>query len=95
MTEQEYPKPQEKMTKAHRAIVIKQLGFGASLIIDFNKLDFERGSMQTGPMERVFWTTDGNKVTVVMTSDGGVIATQSKEPDPDLPEIAFPGYDGS
>lgn len=95
MTGNKYPKPQERMTKAHRAMLIKQLGFSASFVIDFSKLDFERGSMQTGPRERVFWTTDGKKVTVVLTEDGGTIASQSKEPDPELPDVAFPGYDGS
>ena len=91
----DYPKPQEKMTKANRAAIIKGLGFGASFIIDFNKIDWERGSMQTGPKERVFWTTDGNRVTIVLSSDGGVLGTQTKDPDPELPEIAFPDYDGS
>ena len=94
MNNNEYPKEQEKMTKQDRAMLIRAMGFGASVIIDFNKLDFERGSMHTGPRERVFWTTDGNKVTFSMTTDGGVIGTQSKKPDPDLPEIAFPGYQG-
>jgi hypothetical protein len=51
--------------------------------------------MQTGPRERVFWTTDGKKVTVVLTEDGGTIASQSKDPDPERPDVAFPGYDGS
>lgn len=95
MNNDTYPKPQERMTKENRDMLIRVVGTFASLIVDFDKIDYERGSMQTKERERVFWTTDGNRVTFTMSTDGGVIASQSKNLDPDLPEIAFPGYDGS
>lgn len=90
-----YPQSQQKMTKNDVAMLIKTVGPGASLIIDFHKTDFERGSMRTAERERCFWTTDGNRVTFILSTDNGILASQSQEPDPDRPDVAFPGYDGN
>ena len=81
------------MTRKHIGMIARQLGLGA-VILDLGKVDYTRGSMQTGPRERVFWTTDGCKVTISMDDYGGIIASKSKEPDADMPGVAFPGYDG-
>jgi len=89
MTEQEYPKEQEELNQSHIDKIIRNMGISAGFIIDFGKADFTRGSVQTGARERCFWTTDGNKVTIAITSDGGIIGTQSKEPDANRPEPVF------
>lgn len=49
--------------------------------------DLTRGRrFLAAPGKWEFWTTDGRKVSFEICSDGGMIASQGKKPDPERPE---------
>lgn len=75
----------EPITKANVNMLVNALGFGAT-ILDLHLVDYSRGALQVGNREKCFWLTDGRRIDISMTSDGGVIASTTKEADPNRPD---------
>jgi len=73
------------MNRSDTEIIVSQIGFGA-MILDLHLTDYSRGSMRSGERTRCFWLTDGRRVDISMGMDGGVIASVTHEPDPNIPK---------
>jgi hypothetical protein len=66
------------------------LGFGA-IVLNFDDIDYTRGrGILTGKHDRCLWTREGFRISIIVASDGGIIASQSKEVDPELPPPSYP-----
>ncbi len=74
----------EPITPTIVAMISRSVGVGR-LLLDLHLTDYSRGALQVSPQEKAFWLTDGRRVTC-STGGGAVIASVSKEPDPDRPE---------
>jgi len=64
--------------------LISILGLGA-WVVELRNVDLKRGRSNISKDEVWMWTKKGHKITLMVCSDGGFIASQSKEPDPDRP----------
>ena len=57
------------------------LGFGA-MIIDWRDIDYAVGRGIMEGDSRCLWNKDGRRIDIIVSRDGGLSATQTKEPDP-------------
>lgn len=78
----------EQVTVTQVVALVKTLGLGA-MICDFAKVDYTRGRGILEGDDRCLWTTDGKRITISLTSDGGMITSQTREPDPDMPPAVY------
>jgi hypothetical protein len=70
------PVTQKQVDSLHRV-----LGLGA-LVCKLSEVDLNAGRGVLEGNNRCLWTKDGHRITVTLCSDGGVIASVSKDPDP-------------
>lgn len=80
----------EPLSQFQVTAIRRLLGFGANIIIDFNSIDYTKGRGVLGGQNRCMWTKKGQRITIDVASDGGLIAWQSKEVDPELPPSIYP-----
>lgn len=80
----------EAVTKKQVEHLARFLGIGA-MLIDFDKIDYSMGRGILEGSNRCLWTKAGQRITISLSSDGGVIAGQAKEPDTERPTEPFDG----
>ena len=76
----------EPLDKKTIAMIARTLGNIPAMICNLHEADVSRGCAQIGPREKCLWTKDGKRISIATTVDGGLIASCSKEPDPEAPE---------
>jgi len=80
----------EPVTPFQVSAIQAVLGFGASLIVDFRSVDYTKGRGILEGLDRCLWTKKGQRITISVIRDGGLIASQAREVDPDLPPSVYP-----
>jgi hypothetical protein len=65
------------------ALIRASGGWIPAMVSGLTEVDLERGRGILGDSgrEHCLWTKDGHRITVTVTTDGGVIVAKSKEPD--------------
>lgn len=66
------------------------IGIGAA-IVDFGNVDYTKGRGILEGLDRCLWTKKGYRITIHVMEHGGIIVSQSREIDPDLPPSVYPG----
>lgn len=74
----------EPVTQSQVHSLVRCLRSGIQ-IIDLGEVDFKAGRGVLEGNNRCLWTKKGHRITVAISSDGGMITTQSREIDPDKP----------
>jgi len=59
------------------------------MLIDFGNIDYSLGRGVGKGNDRCLWTKKGQRIDIAVASDGGIIASQTREPDPDRPQDAL------
>ena len=80
----------EPLSQSQVTAIRRLLGFGANILIDFNSIDYTKGRGVLDGQSRCMWTKKGQRITIDVASDGGLIASQAKEVDPELPPSIYP-----
>ena len=70
------------------SMIARAIGPISSMVCNLGQVDVSRGCGILGPHEKCLWTEDGKRIRISMISGGGLIASCSKEPDPDAPPSA-------
>jgi hypothetical protein len=85
-TEQRRPIKLEPVKRAQVAILYQAMGMGRLIMPPLNDLDLELGRGVFGSRDHCLWAKDGRRVEI-NTDNGGVIASVTKDPDPNYPNI--------
>ncbi len=80
----------EAITQAQLDALARMLGMGA-MLIDVDGINLALGRQAKGRDAWSMWTHAGHRIDVTLTADGGFMASQTKEPDPDCPSEACGG----
>lgn len=80
----------EPVTRDQVNSLIRALGFGA-MVCDFGNIDYTRGRGVLDGTDRCLWTKKGHRITVGLITGGGIVASQSKDPDPEIPDPQYGG----
>lgn len=72
----------ERVTADQVKHLILALGPMAAQILDLGFVDLEFGRGHLGANDRCLWTKEGRRITISVSSDGGVVGSLSKEIDP-------------
>jgi hypothetical protein len=73
------------ISRGDLAAVAAGVGMIGSMIVGLADADLEAGRGRLGPRRCCLWRKDGRRIEIDLPPDGGVIASASKEPDPDYP----------
>ena len=73
----------EQFTETQLGYLQNAVGLGA-MIIDWSDIDFDAGRGVLKGHDRCIWNKDGRRITVAIGS-GTLVASQTKESDPDYP----------
>lgn len=74
----------EPVTKSQVQMIAGVIGTIGAMICNLGDVDVSKGAGVLGPQEKCLWTKDGRRITITMTSDGGLIASCAKHPDPEM-----------
>lgn len=80
------PMKTEPFTQKQVQHLINFLGLGA-MLMDWKNLDHDIGRGILEGNSRCLWTTTGHRITISVARGGGVISSQSKQPDPLYAEL--------
>lgn len=69
---------------------LKQMLGISALVVDLHLVDYSRGRGVLEGLNRCLWTYAGQRITITVIHDGGMIVSQTKDPDPDLPPAEYP-----
>jgi len=71
----------EPVTEGMVDALIRAVGPMSAQVSGLYEVDLERGRGVLGKLKHCLWDTSGRRITVVVSSDGGVIISRSKEKD--------------
>jgi len=78
----------EPVTEKQLQSLINAMGsVAAPIFLELCHVDLAAGRGILKGNDRCLWTKDGKRITICLTSDGGVIGSISREIDPDKPEV--------
>ena len=75
----------EPVTRETVNMIASVIGSTAAMIVRLGDVDLSKGAGIISNNEKCLWTMSGHRISVLLSSDGGVIASCGKEPDPDIP----------
>jgi len=79
-----YPK-REKITKTQVQAISQVIGGMAAMLAGLDEVDLSLGRRADSDVQWSMWTRSGHRVTVKITSDGGLVASKSSLPDEERP----------
>jgi len=65
--------------------LIRAVGPVAAMICELHNVDLTKGRGVLQGSDRCMWTKGRRRITVCLPSDGGLVASIGKEPDPECP----------
>lgn len=79
----------EPVTDRQLQSLIQAMGsIAAPMILDLGNVDLKAGRGVLEGHNRCLWTKSGHRITISLSSDGGVIGSLSSEIDPDKPGVS-------
>jgi hypothetical protein len=72
----------EPLTKDTVEMLRRNIGFPALMVIDLGDVDLKKGAGVISSTQKCVWTKQGHRITIGVLPGPGLIASQSKEPDP-------------
>ena len=79
----------EPITQQQVDALIKAMGFLSAMVCSLGDADILKGrgvlENKEGNTKHCLWTKDRRRITVTLCSDGGLLASCGKTPDPECP----------
>jgi hypothetical protein len=76
----------EPITQNTVSMIVRTLGPLTAIICGLNEVDLTKGAGVINKQSKCLWTKSRHRITIVISSDGGIIAHKSRDPDPDCPK---------